>query len=284
MFYDSNYDGAKLGELIRADVDETYVQHNAGGHRSHLGASLIGDDCQRKLWFTFRWVRKPEFSGRMLRLFKRGHNEEANIISHLRMIGVEFWDKDSNGVQFRMKGVNGHFGGSTDGIARLPEKYGIDEPLIAEFKTMKGGAGFQKLKERGMEIEKHQHYVQMCVYGNAFGIKKGIYVVLNKDNDEYYIEIVDLKKSEAEAAMQKAEVIIYSENAPARISDNSTFWRCKFCDFSDICHGNGNIEKNCRSCENAVPTDGGTWSCRQWGAVIPKGAISDGCDNYRKVY
>ena len=36
--------------------------------RSHLGASLIGRECARELWYSFRWTTKPSFEGRMIRL------------------------------------------------------------------------------------------------------------------------------------------------------------------------------------------------------------------------
>ena len=36
---------------------------------AHLGASIIGKDCERALWYDFRWVTRWAFTGRMLRLF-----------------------------------------------------------------------------------------------------------------------------------------------------------------------------------------------------------------------
>ena len=99
-----------------------------------LGASLIGRPCERALWMTFRWVEAKKFSGRMLRLFKRGQREEAEFIEELRGIGATVWDKDENGKQWTVSACNGHFGGSLDGVATgLPEA--PKTVAVLEFKT-----------------------------------------------------------------------------------------------------------------------------------------------------
>ena len=48
--------------------------------RSHMGASELGHACERWLWLKFRWMVIEKFEGRTLRLFRRGHNEEATIL------------------------------------------------------------------------------------------------------------------------------------------------------------------------------------------------------------
>ena len=65
-------------------------------HRPHLGASLIGHECDRYLWLTFRWAKLAEFEGRLLRLFDRGNREEPRIHEELRGIGVELHTMDGD--------------------------------------------------------------------------------------------------------------------------------------------------------------------------------------------
>lgn len=60
--------------------------------RRHLGGSLIGRKCSREIWYGFRWASKTLQSGRMLRLFNRGHREEARFVEWLRRIGVELYE------------------------------------------------------------------------------------------------------------------------------------------------------------------------------------------------
>ena len=56
--------------------------------RTHMGASMLGSICERKMWLSFRWAVQPKFPGRILRLFRRGHQEEPNIIKDLRAAGI----------------------------------------------------------------------------------------------------------------------------------------------------------------------------------------------------
>ena len=44
-----------LAKRILEEIDEYCVRTYDGGHRSHLGASLIGRECKRYLWYVFRW-------------------------------------------------------------------------------------------------------------------------------------------------------------------------------------------------------------------------------------
>ena len=80
--------------------------------RPHLGASTLGHPCDRWLWLSFRWAVQPEFPGRILRLFRRGHNEEATIISDLRAIGL---DVRKVSAQHRVD-FGSHVSGSLDAI------------------------------------------------------------------------------------------------------------------------------------------------------------------------
>ena len=64
-----------------AELIDTAHEKKADNHREHLGASLLGHPCDRYLWLTFRWAVKPTFPGRLLRLFRRGHNEEDTVVS-----------------------------------------------------------------------------------------------------------------------------------------------------------------------------------------------------------
>ena len=61
-------------------IYKSYEDKNTDPFRQHLGASLIGTECQRKLWYGFRFCSSPNFSGRLLRLFQTGFKEEARII------------------------------------------------------------------------------------------------------------------------------------------------------------------------------------------------------------
>ena len=75
---------------ITALIDKHHVtQHSLETLRPHLGCSTLGHPCDRWLWLSFRMAVKPTFPGRVLRMFRRGRNEEATIIDDLRAIGIK---------------------------------------------------------------------------------------------------------------------------------------------------------------------------------------------------
>jgi hypothetical protein len=104
------------------------------GFRSHLGASLIGKPCARDLWYGFRWAVAKIFDGRILRLFNRGHLEEARFIALLRAAGIIVQSVAEGGGQFRIQAAGGHFGSSLDAtVWDCPDA--PREWILGEFKT-----------------------------------------------------------------------------------------------------------------------------------------------------
>ena len=95
-----------------------YVAEANDGFRDHLGASIIGKECTRALWYDFRWVTRRTVSGRMLRLFDTGWREEDRLVRDLRRIGATVLDTDpETGRQWQVTALGGHFGGSLDAVA-----------------------------------------------------------------------------------------------------------------------------------------------------------------------
>ena len=65
-------------ELYRL-TDEYSIETYPAKHREHLGASAIGEECYRKLYYDFRWVKLQNAEPRMRRLWARGHSEEEKM-------------------------------------------------------------------------------------------------------------------------------------------------------------------------------------------------------------
>src|SRR3954469_10381472 len=126
----------ELAEQIQTDIDEWCQKQYDDGPRSHLGASIIGHKCERYLWFSFHWMYYQVFSGRMQRLFQRGHLEEERVIQWLRGIGFTIKQVAvQENSQERIVFAEGHGGGSLDGTAQLPTRYGTFAPILIEIKT-----------------------------------------------------------------------------------------------------------------------------------------------------
>lgn len=261
-----------------------YEADSKDGRRPHLGASLIGHPCERYLWLTFRWAGGKAFSGRMLRLFETGQLEEARLVRNLRRIGVEVKDTDPEGKQWRVSAVNGHFGGSMDGIAR-----GIPEAPktwhVLEFKTH-NDKSFKDLVGKGVAASKPQHYAQMQVYMGLAEMKRGLYMAVNKNDDAVYTERVELHEEEFNRLIERAERVVRATEPPLRISNDPAWYQCKTCNFYDQCHSTEMPDVSCRTCAHSTPIDyNGEWQCEAFEMEVGHLAQleSDKCPSHRYI-
>ena len=251
-------------------------------HRPHMGASLIGHACERSIWLTWRWALKPEFSGRILRLFNRGQREEALFIQELRGIGAQVWDVDpETGDQVRVSACNGHFGGSLDGIAKgLPEA--PKSTAVLEFKTH-SNKSFNDLVKKQVRESKPQHFDQMTVYMGLMEIDRALYMAVNKDTDDLYTEWVHYDADRFAVLLARAERLVGMSEPPPRISDDAAYFTCKMCNFWKHCHGGQAAEMNCRTCCFASPVAEGTWECSKHNVALSQKDQQDGCNQHLMV-
>lgn len=275
----------RLSNIIHADVEAATSEHFADGFRRHLGASIIGHECARYLFNAFRWIKAEKVEGRIRRLWDRGHKEEPRMIAWLKMIGFgieEFDPEEDELTQFRIEGSQGHFGGSLDTLATLPERFGLGPlKLLTEYKTH-NDKWFKELKKQGLLKAQPKHYKQMCSYGRAYGLRYGLYCAVNKNDDELYYEVVELDWDQADDLYRKADYIVFSDTIPPRISDQPTFYKCKMCPQIGVCHLGEPADLNCRSCERAKPIANKQWECSRYG-VIPDHIIALGCNDWKSI-
>jgi hypothetical protein len=190
--------------------------------------------------------------------------------------------------QYGFKDETGHFAGSCDaeitGLPFLLELFGIspDTPILGEFKTH-SSKSFAKLRELKVREAKPEHYGQMVTYMQRKGYPLALYCAVNKDNDDLYFEIIFPDPAHAVELQQKAYGIIFGEGMPPRKSNNPFWFGCKFCDYRLVCHYGQPLAKNCRTCRHSAPVANGEWTCKQWGANIPKEAQLVGCDAWQTI-
>lgn len=278
-------DREKLEEMLAEDLDKFCQTYYEQGHRNHLGASEMGEECWRKLWYGFRWTKLDWHSGRMMRLFNVGHSAEPRFVEYLRGMGFEVKEFDTDGKQFRISGAKGHYGGSLDGLCKAPSRYQLSEDIIFlnEFKTNGTGKGFSDVQDKGVAKAKPKHYSQMSQYGYQMKIKYGLYMIENKNDSSIIFKVVELDWNLGAQLEKKANDIIFSKEPPSRISDNPAFFNCKFCHQAGVCHRNEPVDKNCRSCREAEPIENGKWKCHRFSDLIPDDFIKVGCEYHLPI-
>ena len=271
----------KLANKTLAAIDAQIVATAESGHRNHLGASLIGRPCARELWYRFRWTQEEKFDGRMFRLFERGQLEENRFVKFLRDIGCEVHETDpETGKQWRISDCGGHFGGSTDGVAKGLPDLDPEEWFLCEFKTH-SAKSFGKLVEKGVRLAKPEHFAQMQVYMCKLELPWALYMAVNKDNDALHCELVAYDHPLAVSMLAKAADIIEATVPPRRVAESPGAWDCKFCSLNRVCHfGDVTPDRNCRTCEHVICENNGTWRCRKMGVSLCNDAQREGCHHY----
>lgn len=243
-------------------IEAAYEARQTPRHGYRLSPSKLGTECERALWYSFRWTTPPtRFSGQMLRLFETGHQQEARLVADLRLIGCKVLDHDPEkptkqiGVSF----AYGHGWGWLDcEILGLP-----DAPKTVHVGEMKSHneKSFRKLEAQKVQKSKPEHYAQTLLYMHLRHRERGLYMAVNKNTDELYLERVEYDATEAIRLERKAERIVFANEPPIGISNDPDFFGCRFCDHRERCFGRSLPEKNCRTCVHATPADGGKWIC-----------------------
>lgn len=285
---------AKLPETITESptvlaIYAAYQKKQSEYFARRLGASQAGKECDRSLWYDFRWAGKETFNGRMLRLFQRGNLEEHVFVDDLQKIGCEVMSVDpETGNQFEYIAISGHFVVKLDGAA-----LGIPEAPktwhACEFKTH-SAKSFAKLKKDGVQKAKPEHYVQLMLGMHLGGLERGLYLAVNKDTDDLHAERVRYDKAEAEKFIARIEAIIKAKTAPPRISEDRTAFSCQYCCHNARCFGSTPLEPavpvkvSCRSCVHSTPVieeDGtGRWVCEKHGKTISHNEQLKACEDH----
>ncbi len=136
--------------------------------------------------------------------------------------------------------------------------------------------------KQGLEKSKPKHWSQINIYGYYEKLQYGLYLIENKNDSDITIEIVKLDWALGQALEAKAWEIINSRTPPARISNEPSYFDCKFCSFREICHYKAKVEHNCRSCRYSVPTKDASWTCDKFG-LIPPEFVKIGCNQHISI-
>jgi len=263
-----------MGELAKylgqnsKTVEAIYAHHKRMGdsepRRGYLGASSIGHECERFLWYQFRGACVPEFEGRLYRLFETGDLEEIRFVRELRAIGCEVLEVDpETEQQWEVHALGGHFSGHADGAA-----VGILEAPktwhVLEFKTH-AAKYFAQLLKVAVEAGFPKHYAQTQAYMGLMKLTRALYLARNKNTDDLYSERIRFDSKYFKTLMAKAERIIRSNKPLERCAGRSDDFRCKFCDAHAICWGDPAEAavpipfRNCETCCHATPELDGKW-------------------------
>ncbi len=253
--------------------------------RPYLGMSQIGESCERKSWYRYRFVKQEMFDSQTLKRFEDGHRTEALIIERLKLLeGITLLDIDQKtGRQFGFVDHDGHFRGHADGmivgILQAPKANHIFEvkccsdKKIAELRKAVADAG----EKAALKKWNPTYYAQAVLYIDYMGYSRHYLVAATPGGREWMGVRTNADPAHAMKLRARAKRTILSHEPLDKISNKPDWFECRFCAFSGICHNGESPERNCRTCIHSTPVENGEWTCARWGKKITTEEQLAGC-------
>lgn len=211
----------KLSKLI--DKHQSAIEDDT---RDYIGASSIGSECLRQIWYQFKGVKGDSVSPKIRRTWSIGSRLEGLIIEWLVQAGVKVYSLD---VGYSSKGVP-LFRGHVDSLVVINKKN-----CILEIKTAKD-ASFKIFVTKGVKVWNPQYYAQIQSYMGMSELHSAYILVLNKDSSEISDELVLFDAEFYKKLEDKALMIAGAVSEPPRINGSPLFYKCKMCRFNKGCH------------------------------------------------
>jgi hypothetical protein len=267
-----------LNETLRALVYEAWERRaEMEPKRGYLGASGIGAECARAVWYDWRDATHIAFPGRVLRMFDRGRREEDTVYNELHEIGFTVHDVDpATGQQYAIRAFGGMFQGHTDGQVSHPRITGGAEWLL-EIKTASRKRWMELQKSRDLQHWAQAYYWQVQAYMDARDLPHCLFVCVCKDDDELLYLVIDRDPAVADQIWERIERVLFEPDPPTQIADKPGTFACRFCRHEPVCWRGQAPALSCRSCAWAdVDRDALQWTCqlgRMWGTLCEQHVI-----------
>lgn len=286
----SNKLNHKVYDQTLLEVDKALEAKNKlEKKRNYLGMSQIGEECRRKLFYSFRGVCKREISASGIKAIEDGFMQEDKMAERLKMLPyIELHTvDDTTGNQIGFYLLLDHFRGHCDGIIR-----GIKEAPITwhiwEHKSVNVKKFEKIISIREKDGEKNTlklwdeiYYAQAQIYMHCSKLERHFLTVTSPGGRDYTSVRTDYNKKEAEGIIEKAKVIIFDNwTIPAKLSENREFFKCKWCEFQGVCHDNDIPDVNCKTCRYREPVKDGKNNCLLSENEIDDTTLNAGCNSH----
>ena len=209
--------------------------------RQYLGASRIGEECERKLAYEYHLTDKDagaEFQGKTLRIFDMGHDGEERMAEYIKLGGFDLQTHTEEGKQIAVQDAGGKFKGHLDGVIHGgPAIPGLKYPLLWENKAL-GDKSWNDAKKKGIKVSKPVYYAQVQVYMGYHELDACLFTCLNRDTGDIHVEVIPFNARDCQDYIDKVVRIVSSQNPEemGKVSKDPSDFRCKFCDYRQRCH------------------------------------------------
>lgn len=270
-------------------ADAALVERQDRTPRPYYGMSTAGLSCARRRWLAFRWAGQEQLTAQSLRAIEDGHRGEALQAARLRLVpGVELIT-EQDGRQIAVEAVDGHMRGHLDGAIRgllqAPKTWCVWEHKQVNEKKH---AALHKAKDThgekdALEAWDATYFAQAQCYMRYTGMERHYLTAATPGGRATISVRTEYQADKAARIEADARAVIYAAEPPPRISEDASWYECKFCPFHAQCHGEARPEVTCRSCAHSTPVAGGAWHCARFDADIPVYAQREGCADHRYI-
>lgn len=208
--------------------------------RTYLGASAIGEECERRLQYEFAGApRETDFSGLTLRKFDFGHMIEELARCWFQDAGFKLVQQSrKTGERFRFVQMDGDFSGEPDGVfIDGPKVEGLRYPAMWEHKAV-GQKTYRDIKRNGLRSSRPKYWSQIHTCMAYLNLEQCVFSVTNLDDGDQMHLVYDLDAEEAQRMTDRAVRVITStrneELLPRSFAKPDAF-ACKWCPFRERC-------------------------------------------------
>lgn len=226
-----------VSEAVNAALDRA-MDARPEERRSYLGASALGDECDRRIQYQSEGLVPDHPSQpRMRRIFERGHLLEARAAGELQAAGFGLQRHDPQGEAFGFTALGGRFQGHIDG--RLVEApVAMTLPALWEHKALKAEA-WRKVAGKGVAIATPKYAAQVAIYQAYLGLPApALFTATNADTMEMHHELVAFDAGLAQRMSDRAVRIVKATQAGQRMPRFTAargHVECRWCGFRDRC-------------------------------------------------
>lgn len=233
-----------LADIIDLGILEKQGQQKP---RDYLGGSYIGDNCERKIQYTYRNAVKDEdrgFTPKTYRIFDMGHTGEDLVARYINDAGFILSVDKGDGYQHGFSRVHGRFKGHVDGVIKGYRGSGespIVMPCLWENKML-GEKSFKDLQSRGLERSKPIYYAQIIIYMFEMTLTQNpaLFSAVNRNTGDIYFELVKFNAKECQRLQDRVARVLQASDADEilpRVTDDQNSFYCRFCDYQSTCWG-----------------------------------------------
>lgn len=219
-----------IEKIKKVITDDFNAASELKGRRSKvISASAIGGECRRKLWYMFHdnpMQEKHDFQGAAN--MSSGIRAEALMLDFMKKCpGVKIIEEQAT-VEIENWSIH------CDAIIEIEDKRFIwehKETARKKFDTL--------IKNPSLIDWNPTYYAQVQTYMHFFKIENTLFTVSTEGVRDITEIIIPYDLIYSRDIIYKANSIINAERAEnvARVSEKPDFYLCRFCQFSEKCHG-----------------------------------------------